>query len=173
MALPSSRNTSYGTKPRTILSADLNAIQDSIIGLWNGDHGSLSRFYGPWDFQRGFGSGGDGDLSPVAQHRIVAGSSGEFHCPLINYANERIDRVVFYIEPLSTTGVTVRYREDEFTTNGTPVSTTLTSSSTGFQEMVLTPAATIAASRLPYIDVVFNAGSGYNFYGALVEFTRP
>ncbi len=43
MALPTSREQTFGPKPQTITAAFLNTLQDWIKNLWDGKHGAESR----------------------------------------------------------------------------------------------------------------------------------
>lgn len=172
MALPTSLNTTYGPNPRTLLAADLNAIQDELKNLWDGDHGSRFRMLGPY---RWFAdTGASAALDAGNNHWVLDASAEEIYvrCPMVR--NEQVIKVTFICNPLSATGLVMGFHADDFVTGTVNVlNSTVTSSVVGWQALELSPALTVGANDCPYLSAKFNAGSGGDFFGALLEYDQP
>jgi hypothetical protein len=171
MALPTSINTKYGRTPRTVLAADLLAIQDEIIGLFSGDHGSRYRFVGPYNWFPD--TGGSPALNAGQLHWLLTGASSEIYARIPTQQNSGVDGLWFVCNPLSATGLVVGYQEDNITTGSTVTTTTATSSSTGWQLLEVSISSFVSSTDMAYLAAKNNGGSGGEVFGALIRWDQP
>lgn len=172
MTLPESRNTTYAQGVQ-IKSADLNDIQDQIIG---GKHGDKVLMLPGCAFVPA--SGGN---PPVALDGILignAGGTGQGNAPLPLHVGDRIKSIVVYVYEDAAAAFTATYYAIDVTTqsgstldSGTDASggagtTTDTCDITGINY-------TLTATGAAYIKIAIPTGAANHVVGAAITYDRP
>ena len=189
MALPTSRNTSYApTDPPK--SADLNDIQDQIIGLFGAKHGELELLI--------HASGCMGRLAPAASEAHYGQDAGLVlppawgsaaaaqtfvDVPIALRAGDRVKSIEIYLEEDSSSAIIAKIFEMNPSTGAiTQKSGNKNSGTTGgFASVSWTDAdadvpLSIQSARLYYVEVQLPATSAdmiARVLGARITYDRP
>lgn len=168
LGLPYRRNTTYAVKSQ-LKSADLNAIQDSLVALWNGAHAAETlsipaSAVGMDDSTASF-TRGAGSMVWLAGHNAVAS------VPLAK--GERIQGVRAYVADTSGSTIGVSLASTDHTGTVTPIAGATSSGAGGAQTLTFPsgfPADVGGALSLQFTT----AGSGtLTVYSVEIDYDHP
>lgn len=174
MALPLTRNTTY-SNPSQVKSVDLNDVQDQIISIYAGKHGTRRRTFKASAGQQVVGTGGTWDAAGAWN----SGATGDvFHVPLVVDQGERITAFYARVDPAATGVITVELRKYNWATHTiNPMVPTGASSGDALQMISVTgivdPLAVVAADADYYLEVTFTLAAGHRLFGFAIDVDAP